>query len=417
MNIALCDDESSQLKQTEELLRSYYTKYPNIDLTINAFSYGAPLLEHLRVKGVFDIYLLDMLMPEEHGIDLGIHIRHYDRRPNPASVPAAARRSYQPLVRFPIDYAVGGGGVLTLIIRVVAYPLLEFAVYKWLRKPFLQIGQSFSKGWTLFAMLTGTCYVIMAIVSIYPTIIYQRPNDIPMAITLLFLVALTYTTIFIVLYQQNELFKIRELQHTFELQTDMMEKRVNELREAENRFRFERHNMRHHLLAISSMLQQNDTQAALDYIGLSQQALDSTSVKRYCANPTIDAILGSYFRQAEELNVQLETHIDLPTELPVPAAELSTVFANALENMINAMRDLPPEQRQMVCTCISYPCLMLEFANPCGREVVLGADGFPLANGIDHGVGTRYIAAFAEKYQAVCTFQIEDGWFRLRLAF
>lgn len=223
-----------------------------------------------------------------------------------------------------IDYAVGGGGLVTLALRVVSYPLPEYAVWRWLRQPFLEIRRSFRRGWTLFAALTGVCYVILALVSIYPTIIFQRPEDIPMAVLLLVLVALTYATIFIVLYQQNELFRVRERQHAFEIQSSMMEQRVDELCDAESRFRFERHNLRHRLLAISAMLQQNDTKAALDYIGSSQQALDATEVEHCCSDPTLDAILSSYFRQAKEQDIQLETHIDLPAALPVSTAELST---------------------------------------------------------------------------------------------
>lgn len=314
-----------------------------------------------------------------------------------------------------IDYAVGGGGIVTLILRIIIYPLLEYVVWRHLRQPFLEIGSSFRGGWTLFAVLTGVCYVILALVSIYPTVIFQRPEDIPMAVMLLILVALTYTTIFIVLYQQNELFRARERQRTFEIQTLMMEQRMGEIHDAADRVRLERHDLRHRLLAVSAMLQNNDTQSALDYIGASQQTLDTIEMERYCSNPALDAVLSGYFRQAKALGVRLETHIDLPVELPVPVAALSTVFANALENMIHAVRRLPEGERRMVCKCIGSPRLMMEFSNPCGGDVRIGADGLPVSQGTGHGIGTRSIAAFAEKYQAVCSFQVENGWFRLRI--
>mgnify|MGYP002748638005 FL=1 len=59
---------------------------------------------------------------------------------------------------------------------------------------------------------------------------------------------------------------------------------------------------------------------------------------------------------------------------------------------------------------------MLEFSNPCKPEVRIGADGLPVTKDSGHGIGTRSIVAFAEKYQAVYRFQVVDGWFRLRLA-
>ena len=37
------------------------------------------LLEHLRVRGTFDIYLLDVIMPGQNGIELGLSIREFDQ--------------------------------------------------------------------------------------------------------------------------------------------------------------------------------------------------------------------------------------------------------------------------------------------------------------------------------------------------
>ncbi len=315
-----------------------------------------------------------------------------------------------------IDYAACGEGLVAVVLRVVACLVMIFAAWRLVRRPYLKLLRTVSRGWWLFAAMTGLFYVTLAVMVGSPTNLRSRPEDMPIAVMVLILLPLTYGTIFIVLRQQSELFRIRERQHTFEVQAAMMEQRMCELRDVEDRFRYERHDMRHRLLAISTMLQQNNTQAALEYIGASQQALDSTTVEHYCSDPALDAILSSYFRQAEELDIQLETHIDLPGELPMSTAELSTVFANALENMIHAVQKLPQERRRIVCKCISHPRLMMEFSNPCEESVRLGPDGLPVSRDRGHGVGTHSIVAFAEKYQAMCSFQVENGWFRLRLA-
>lgn len=315
-----------------------------------------------------------------------------------------------------IDYAVGGGGVVTLVLRLVTLPLLEYAVWRWLRRPFLEMSHMVRKGWLLFAILTGVCYLILVILSVYPTNLLLRPQDMPLAVMVLALIALAYCTIFLVLFEQLHVLEAQERQRAFELQSAMVEQRVTELQSAEERFRVERHDLKHRLLTIAELLQKNDVDEALNYIGASQQALDATAVEHYCDHPALDAILNSYFRQAKELGVQLDAHIDLPKELPVSTADLSTVFANALENMLHAMEKLPVEERRMVCKCVATPCLMMEFSNPCGEDVCLGPDGLPIAHSPGHGVGTRSIAAFAEKYGAICTFRVENGWFRLRIA-
>ena len=74
-----------------------------------------------------------------------------------------------------IDHAVGGGGVVTVTLRLITIPLLEYAVWRWLRKPYLEMSRLVRRGWLLFAALTGTIYLILVLLSVYPTIIFERP--------------------------------------------------------------------------------------------------------------------------------------------------------------------------------------------------------------------------------------------------
>lgn len=78
MRLALCDDEAQQLVQTEAFLAEYSAQRPDTPVTVTSFPSGTVLLEHLRSKGTFDLYLLDMLMPGENGIQLGMDIRALD---------------------------------------------------------------------------------------------------------------------------------------------------------------------------------------------------------------------------------------------------------------------------------------------------------------------------------------------------
>ena len=54
-----------------------------------------------------------------------------------------------------IDYAVEGGGVVTFALRLISIPLLEYAIYRWLRKPYLKMSHLIRRSWLLFAALTG----------------------------------------------------------------------------------------------------------------------------------------------------------------------------------------------------------------------------------------------------------------------
>ena len=196
----------------------------------------------------------------------------------------------------------------------------------------------------------------------------------------------------------------------------MVEQRADEFRRMEDKLRIERHDLRHRFQAVYTMLQNGQSQEAMAYINNAQEILQETNVEHYCSHPVLDAILVAYFQRAKEMGIQVEAQLAIPNTLPVPAAELSTVFANALENMIHAVQTVPAEQRRIVCKCINTPRLMIEFSNPCAEEIQIRADGLPVAKGTDHGIGTQSITAFAEKNKAVYSFRMEDGWFKLQLA-
>lgn len=78
LKIALCDDELEQLKKTEALLLEYQSQNNTLSMKIECFLSAAALLEHLRTQSTFDLYLLDVIMPYENGIELGLKIRSID---------------------------------------------------------------------------------------------------------------------------------------------------------------------------------------------------------------------------------------------------------------------------------------------------------------------------------------------------
>lgn len=304
-----------------------------------------------------------------------------------------------------VDYVLLGDGLVTFLLRLVMFPVAEYALWRWGRRPFFEMLHTIRRGWTLFAIMTGVSYLLLAQVSVYPSSLLDRPEDIPIAAMILALVALTYTTIFLVLHGQLKVFHAQERQRILEVQASMMERRALEVRQTEEQLAIERHDLRHRLLTVASLVEQGDPSAAMEYIGASQTVLDQSRRQHYCKNIVLDAILSSYFEQAARLEIAVEARLDIPDELPVDSTELSTVFANALENAIHACGQLPPDQRSILCTCAAKPRFIFEIANPCGASIRFGPDGLPQSDRDGHGLGVRSITAFAEKHGAVCRFR------------
>ena len=73
--IALCDDEENQLKQVSGLLEAYLQAHPGLKGQVETFREGKALLERAGKAPAFDLYVLDILMPEHDGIETGRRLR------------------------------------------------------------------------------------------------------------------------------------------------------------------------------------------------------------------------------------------------------------------------------------------------------------------------------------------------------
>ncbi|HIZ30705.1 MAG TPA: LytTR family DNA-binding domain-containing protein [Candidatus Fournierella merdipullorum] len=75
LRIAICDDDEQQLRQTENLVSAYLRARPGAGGQVESFGSGGALLARAEAAGGFDLYVLDILMPELSGIDTGRRLR------------------------------------------------------------------------------------------------------------------------------------------------------------------------------------------------------------------------------------------------------------------------------------------------------------------------------------------------------
>ena len=69
LRIAICDDEEKQLCQAAAMLNAYLRSRPGLHGHVETFRSGGTLLERAEDTEGFDLYVLDILMPELSGID------------------------------------------------------------------------------------------------------------------------------------------------------------------------------------------------------------------------------------------------------------------------------------------------------------------------------------------------------------
>ena len=313
------------------------------------------------------------------------------------------------------QYLTPDTNIVMFVIRILAFPAIEYYAVKKLRKPYYEIQASVKKGWGIFSLVSVVFYVLILVMTAFPTVITERPEDMPIMLILMMLMPLMYLNIFQVLNHQNRLHTAQREQELWQIQSNHMQRQIAQLAESDKRVSLERHDLRHRLQILDVMLQRGEVDEARDFISVAQDTLQAPEGLNYCKNAILDAVFSYYFKQAQEKEIKVESSLSIPENPPVDASELSVVIANALENAIHACEKLPKDKRIISCKCIETPQFILQISNPFIGEVKTDKDGIPVSKEKGHGIGTRSILAFCERNGALANYKIENNNFALRI--
>jgi DNA-binding LytR/AlgR family response regulator len=75
LRIAICDDDANEMNRTKEMCLSYKDQHPECDIRISSFSSPLDLKQSILQKETYDVFLLDIFMPEMTGTELARFIR------------------------------------------------------------------------------------------------------------------------------------------------------------------------------------------------------------------------------------------------------------------------------------------------------------------------------------------------------
>lgn len=247
----------------------------------------------------------------------------------------------------------------------------------------------------------------------YPDNIVNRSSQLPALILMFILMPVIYIHIISTLYRQQELFEMTEQEKITKLQVSNIITRVEEYSAANEAFRQERHDFRHKLKAIASLVKAGQYDELERVLEEYEDDIEKTNVVRYSQYPVIDAILSVYIRKAEQSGIDVKVKLAFPDRFQASETELATALANAIENAIHACEKLPAKDRIIEIKVLSDPKFMIMVRNRFDGQVVFNDNGIPESQAAGHGLGSRSIAAFCEKIGGHYQFKAEGNVFTL----
>ncbi len=314
-----------------------------------------------------------------------------------------------------IDTVLGFGNYIVMfILRLVALPVIEFCIVKYIRAPYHILQQNMKKGWGVFSMMAALFYVVLLVVTYYPSIILDRPEYFPHLILILILVPVMYITVFSVLWKQLALFRAEEKNRVLSTQMKLVNERLAIDRKTENQLKIIKHDIRHKMILLNDHIKNRRFDEAEEYIKNMTEDINKTSLRNYCENNSVNVVLSHYGFIAEEKGILFETYVKLPVKLEINEIDLAVVLSNALENAINAL-EYGNDKRIIIKCFTEHGKLYLEIKNPFNGDIFF-EDKLPKSSKENHGYGTKSIAAIIENSGGIYSFVTENGYFVFRCA-
>ncbi|WMJ78918.1 MULTISPECIES: sensor histidine kinase [unclassified Sedimentibacter] len=97
------------------------------------------------------------------------------------------------------------------------------------------------------------------------------------------------------------------------------------------------HDMKNHMLSIKTLIENNESEKALDYLNSVFKFTDITNEYSKSGNFEIDSILNYKLHNAKSLGINTDISINVPERLNILPFDLSVVLGNLLDNAVEAV--------------------------------------------------------------------------------
>ena len=134
--------------------------------------------------------------------------------------------------------------------------------------------------------------------------------------------------------------------------------------------------------------------------------------RRWCEHSAVNMLMELKDQAAQAAGVTLESSIDLPRDVPLPALDLCAVFSNMLDNAIEAASGAPEGKRWVRVAASSHGgYLVIRVENGAARGAAARRSGAGRPGVGEHGWGLRILEEFAHRHDGQLTTGAEGGAF------
>ena len=312
---------------------------------------------------------------------------------------------------------VNGGTMMQDMVEIILTIPLLWILLKFVAPSVRHISHSTRMEQWRFAIIPILCYGFDYVTRVYTS---WLSTGTPVVVEFMFFVCSGVYLISVIRSSKEEekRYQMEQTQGYLNLQITQSVREIESLRSSQEKANRYRHDLRHHMLYISSCIENGRSDSAKEYIQEVCSEIEGSKVEVFCENETLNLILSAYIGKAEALGISTEVHVAIPSKIVILESDACVLFSNALENAFQACKELKEKGQDSRIEIVGFEKnkkLFFEVINSCQNTAQI-KDGVPMSKEPGHGIGIRSICAIVEKYGGVYTFIVKDGNFILRVS-
>lgn len=292
--------------------------------------------------------------------------------------------------------------------------LLGALLYDWVIRKYRNIQGEMTAG--------GILYLFVMTVFVKISVIYFAQSQMEMMIysfssmiiSTLFSVTGLLLILFSIYYIDRRLVLL-----LMEQQNQIMESHLAAAVEAERRIAGFRHDFNNHMICLENLLETGHEKQAAEYLHAVNKSVNDGACGITTGNIYADALLREKSGLAAAEGIEMEIDMILPGENHLPPLDLCIILGNALDNALEACRDMKNNTRKPRIRVLSYirrSCLMIEIHNTVSPGIRPGTKSLDLLKTTKddkkgHGIGLSNIQAAAERCRGTLELSVSEGEF------
>ena len=203
---------------------------------------------------------------------------------------------------------------------------------------------------------------------------------------------------------QERLIKINK-EH-IQVQTKYQEKYSELLQDNEEKLKQVRHDLQHHLSAMSVLANKNNDNDVLKYIQELTGEIPSKPAV-FCSNMAVNAVIAHYANKCANNNIKLTLNLDVPKETKnIEDFELCSIFANLLENATEAIERMDDNSNKYITieSKINHNLLTIKMINTFNGNYKRSGKYFISSKRDETGIGLKSITDITKSHNGDASF-------------